>query len=116
VVALGIAAVVGICLGLVAGYFGKWVYAVIMRFVDSLMCFPMILLALVIATLLGGGMRNVMIALGIAMLPAYARLMCGQVLSVKENDYVLAANSEGAGNMRIMLLHILPTVSRLSSC
>jgi len=108
VVALGIAAVVGICLGLVAGYFGKWVYAVIMRFVDSLMCFPMILLALVIATLLGGGMRNVMIALGIAMLPAYARLMCGQVLSVKENDYVLAANSEGAGNMRIMLLHILP--------
>ncbi|HTY82173.1 MAG TPA: ABC transporter permease, partial [Dehalococcoidales bacterium] len=49
-----------------------------------------------------------MIALGIAMLPAYARLMCGQVLSVKENDYVLSAHSEGAGNIRIMLLHILP--------
>jgi peptide/nickel transport system permease protein len=108
VVALGIAAIVGISLGLVAGYSGGWVYSVIMRFVDSLMCFPMILLALVIATLLGGGMRNVMIALGIAMLPAYGRLMCGQVLSVKENDYILAANSEGAGNMRIMLLHILP--------
>jgi peptide/nickel transport system permease protein len=108
VVALGIAAIVGISLGLVAGYSGGWVYSVVMRFVDSLMCFPMILLALVIATLLGGGMRNVMIALGIAMLPAYARLMCGQVLSVKENDYILAANSEGAGNMRIMILHILP--------
>jgi peptide/nickel transport system permease protein len=107
-VALGIAALVGIFLGLIAGYFGGWIYTVIMRFVDSLMCFPMILLALVIATLLGGGMRNVMIALGIAMLPAYARLMCGQVLSVKENDYVLAANSEGAGNTRIMFLHILP--------
>jgi peptide/nickel transport system permease protein len=108
VVALGIAAAVGIFLGLIAGYFGGWAYTVIMRFIDSLMCFPMILLALVIATLLGGGMRNVMIALGIAMLPAYARLMCGQVLSIKENDYVLASNSEGAGNIRIMLRHILP--------
>jgi ABC-type dipeptide/oligopeptide/nickel transport system permease subunit len=108
IVALGIAAIVGITMGLLAGYFGGWVYTVIMRFVDSLMCFPMILLALVIASLLGGGMRNVMIALGIAMLPGYARLMCGQVLSVKENDYVLAALSEGAGNLRIMLNHVLP--------
>jgi peptide/nickel transport system permease protein len=108
VVALGIAAIVGILFGLFAGYFGGWVYTIIMRSVDSLMCFPMILLALVIATLLGGGMNNVMIALGVAMLPAYARLMCGQVLSVKENDYVLAANSQGAGNLRIMMVHILP--------
>jgi ABC-type dipeptide/oligopeptide/nickel transport system permease subunit len=68
----------------------------------------MILLALVIASLLGGGLRNVMIALGVAMLPGYARLMCGQVLSVKENDYILAAHSEGAGNLRVMLNHILP--------
>ena len=108
VVALGIAAVIGITMGLLAGYLGGWVYTVIMRFVDSLMCFPMILLALVIAALLGGGMKNVMIALGIAMLPGYARLMCGQVLSVKENDYVLAANSIGGGNLRIMLSHVLP--------
>jgi peptide/nickel transport system permease protein len=108
VVALGIAAIVGITMGLLAGYLGGWVYTVIMRFIDSLMCFPMILLALVIASLLGGGMKNVMIALGVAMLPGYARLMCGQVLSVKENDYVLAANSEGAGNLRIMLSHVLP--------
>jgi peptide/nickel transport system permease protein len=108
VVALGIASIVGITLGLVAGYIGGWVYTLIMRFVDSLMCFPMILLALVIASLLGGGMKNVMIALGIAMLPGYTRLMCGQVLSVKENDYVLAADSAGAGNLRIMLNHVLP--------
>jgi peptide/nickel transport system permease protein len=108
VVALGIAATVGIIMGLLAGYLGGWVYTIIMRFVDSLMCFPMIPLALTIATLLGGGVRNVMIALGVAMLPAYARLMCGQVLSVKENDYVLAAKAEGAGNSRIMLGHILP--------
>ena len=108
VVALGIAATVGIVMGLLAGYLGGWVYTVIMRFIDSLMCFPMIPLALTIATLLGGGVRNVMIALGVAMLPAYARLMCAQVLSVRENDYILAAKAEGAGNVRVMLSHILP--------
>ena len=108
VVALGIAAFIGITMGLLAGYFGGWIYTVIMRFIDSLMCFPMILLALLIATLLGGGVKNVMVALGIAMLPGYARLMCGQVLSVKENDYVMAEHSAGASDRRIMLRHILP--------
>jgi peptide/nickel transport system permease protein len=108
VVALAIAAAVGITLGLIAGYMGGWIYTIIMRLVDSLMCFPMIVLALVIATLLGGGMKNVMIALGISMLPGYARLMCAQVFSVKENDYVLAARSSGAENIRIMLKHVLP--------
>ena len=108
VVALVIAATIGITMGLLAGYFGGWVYTIIMRFIDSLMCFPMILLALLIATLLGGGVKNVMVALGIAMLPGYARLMCGQVLSVKENDYVLAEHSAGASDVRIMLRHVLP--------
>jgi peptide/nickel transport system permease protein/oligopeptide transport system permease protein len=108
VVALCIAAIFGMSLGLIAGYFSGWINTVIMRFIDSLMCFPMILLALVIATLLGGGMKNVMIALGIAMLPGYARLMCGQVLSVRENDYVLAEHAVGASNARVMLRHVLP--------
>jgi peptide/nickel transport system permease protein len=108
VVALAIAAAIGITLGLIAGYTGGWAYTIIMRLVDSLMCFPMIVLALVIATLLGGGMKNVMIALGISMLPGYARLMCAQVLSVRENDYVLAARASGAENIRIMLKHVLP--------
>ena len=116
VVALGIAAIIGITMGLLAGFLGGWVYTVIMRFIDALMCFPMILLALVIASLLGGGMRNVMIALGIAMLPGYARLMCGQVLSVKENDYVLAATTEGASKLRIMLSHVLPNCFPPLSC
>jgi len=80
----------------------------LMRIVDALMCFPMILLALVIAILLGNGLKNVMIALGIAMLPGYARLMCAQVLSVKENDYVLAARSTGASNFRTIIRHIFP--------
>jgi len=100
-VALCIAATIGMTIGLVAGYFGGWINTVFMRFIDSLMCFPMILLALVLAALLGSGLRNVMIALGVAMLPGYARLMCGQVLSVKENDYVLAERSMGASHLRI---------------
>jgi peptide/nickel transport system permease protein len=108
VVALGIAAFIGMLLGLTAGFFGGWVYIVIMRLMDALMAFPMILLALVIASLLGGGLLNVMIALGVSLLPGYARLMCAQVLTVKENDYILAERSLGSSNLRIMLLHAFP--------
>ena len=95
-------------LGLIAGYFGGWRYVIIMRFMDALMSFPMILLALLITTLLGGGLVNVMIALGIALMPGYARIMCGQVLSIKESDYILAGHSMGASDFRIMLRHVLP--------
>ena len=108
VVALGIAAIIGMLAGLAAGFYGGWVNAIIMRIVDTLMSFPMILLALLIAGLLGGGLQNVMIALGIALIPAYARLMCGLVLSLKESDYVLAEQSIGSNSWRIMLRHILP--------
>ena len=106
--AIGFAAIVGMAAGLSAGYFGGWVQMIIMRFVDTLMTFPMILLAMVIAALLGGGLKNVIIALGISILPIYARLMCGQVLSVKENDFVMAGHAMGCTNMRIMVYHILP--------
>jgi len=102
------ASVVGITLGTIAGFYGGWLYTVIMRFIDALMSFPMILLALVIAALLGGGMRNVIISLSVALMPGYARLMCGQVLSVKENDYILAARGMGASNLRMMLRHVVP--------
>ncbi len=108
VVALGIAAVIGIIAGMMAGFLGGWVNAVIMRLVDALMSFPMILLALLLAGLLGGGLKNVMIALGVALIPGYARLMCGQVLSIKENDYVMAGRSMGSSQWRIMFRHILP--------
>jgi peptide/nickel transport system permease protein len=108
VVALAIAAGIGIVAGMAAGYFGGIVNAVIMRIVDALMSFPMILLALLIAGLLGNGLLNVMIALGIALIPAYARLMCGQVLSIRENDYIMAGRSMGSGNVRLMFRHIMP--------
>jgi len=106
-IVVSIACVIGITLGLVAGYYGRWTYVIIMRFIDALMSFPMILLALVIAALLGGGIKNVIIALSVALMPAYARLMCGQVLSIKQNDYIVAERSMGASNLRIMVRHVL---------
>ena len=72
------------------------------------MGFPMILLALVIAAALGGGMKNVIIALGVAMIAGYARVMCGQTLSLKENDYITAGRSLGFTNRRLMWRHIVP--------
>jgi ABC-type dipeptide/oligopeptide/nickel transport system permease subunit len=108
IVALSIAAVSGMTLGLIAGYFGGITYTVIMRFIDALMAFPVLLLALAIAALLGGGLLNVMIAIGIGMMSGYARVMCGQAISVRENDYIMAARSSGASNIRIMFRHVLP--------
>jgi ABC-type dipeptide/oligopeptide/nickel transport system permease subunit len=108
VVSIFIAAAIGMTMGLFAGYFGGITNAIIMRFIDSLMAFPMLLMALVIAALLGGGLMNVMIALGISLTSVYARLMCGQVISIKENEYILAARAIGAKNLNIMLRHILP--------
>jgi len=107
-VTVGIAAVVGITLGLVAGHFGGIISMIIMRSMDALMGFPMILLALVIAAVLGGGIHNVVIALSVATTPGYARTMYGLTLSIRENDYVLAQRAMGASNLRIVVAHILP--------
>jgi peptide/nickel transport system permease protein len=107
-VSLGLAMLTGSVLGLTAGYIGGLTYAIIMRLIDALMAFPMILLALSIAALLGGGVLNVIIALGVGMTPGYARVMCGQAISIRENDYILALRSVGASNLRIMFRHVLP--------
>ena len=106
--ALFVATFVGVLMGLIAGYFGGLVYMFIMRFTDALMAFPTILLALVIAGLLGGGITNIVLALGVGLISSFARLMCAQVLSVRENDYVMAARAMGVSNIWIMLRHIVP--------
>jgi ABC-type dipeptide/oligopeptide/nickel transport system permease subunit len=95
-------------LGLLAGYFGKWLDAILMRIIDGLMMIPPIILALVFAAVLGGGLRNVMIALGIALTPSYCRLMRGQVLSIRQSDYILMARAVGSKDSRIMAIHIFP--------
>jgi ABC-type dipeptide/oligopeptide/nickel transport system permease subunit len=79
-----------------------------MRFIDALMAFPPVLLALTIAALLGGGMHNIIVAIGIGMMPGFTRVMCGQAVSVRENDYVMASTSFGAGHLRVMFHHVLP--------
>jgi len=103
---VGLASLIGMILGGVAAYYGGWIEAIIMRFIDALLAIPVVVLALVIAALLGGGMGNVIIALAISQLPQYARLMHGQVLSVKENDYILAVKSLGANDLRILANHL----------
>jgi peptide/nickel transport system permease protein len=108
ITAVVIASSIGITLGLIAGYFGGVINTIVMRFIDAFMAFPMIILVLAIAAVLGQGLVNICISLGIGMMAGYARLVCGQVLSVKENDYILAERSLGAGNFRIMFRHIFP--------
>jgi len=108
IVAVGIGAAVGIILGLVSGYFGGVMDIVVMRIIDAMMAIPSLVLALVFAAVLGSGLTNIMIAIGIAMVPLYSRLMRGQVLSVRQADYILAAHSLGCSNVRIMFRHVLP--------
>jgi ABC-type dipeptide/oligopeptide/nickel transport system permease subunit len=106
--AVGSAAIIGQSLGLIAAYFGGKVFTIIMRAIDSLMSIPPLLLFIIIAGSLGGGIRNVILALAIGMIPVHCRLMCGQALSIKQNDYVMAGRSIGASDIRIMLRHIFP--------
>jgi peptide/nickel transport system permease protein len=107
-VADGLALTLGCALGLIAGFFGDWVDSAIMRVVDVLLAFPYLLLALIIVAALGPSLLNSMIAIGIVYTPQYARLLRGQVLSVRTTEFVLAAQAIGAWRTRIMLRHILP--------
>lgn len=103
-----IAAVAGVPLGLVAGYFGRWVDAVVMRVVDVLLAIPSILVALGLLAMFGRGTINVIIAVGIVNIPAFARLTRASTLTVKEEDFVLATRSLGAGYGYLLLRTILP--------
>jgi peptide/nickel transport system permease protein len=108
-VTTGTAAAVGMILGLIAGYFSdRIINMIIMRLTDLLISFPMIILALFLAALLGGGIQNVIIALGVGTLPGYTRVMHGLTLSIKENDYILSERAMGSSDLRTMLSHILP--------
>ncbi|UCH27209.1 MAG: ABC transporter permease [Trueperaceae bacterium] len=111
VISVAIGLVSGTLLGLVAGYYGGRVETVIMRFVDALLAFPGILLALIVIAVLGPGLGNVMIAVGISTIPEYARLARSKVLSVKELPYIEAVKGLGSAGGRIMFRHILPNIS-----
>lgn len=101
-------AVVGSLLGVAAGYFGGKLDGIIMRIMDGLSAFPFILLAITLMTVLGQGLFNVIIAIGVANIPGFARVVRGQVLSVKHSEYIEVTRSLGAKHSRIIFHHVLP--------
>lgn len=107
-VAVGIAAVVGVPLGLFGGYFGGVLDAVIGRVVDALFAFPVLLMAIAIVTITGVGLQGAMIAIGLIAIPEFARVSRSAMVAEKENDYVLAARSVGCSAQRIVFRQIVP--------
>jgi len=108
VIVIGIGLAAGVPLGLVSAYYGGKVDFSVQRIVDTMLAFPGILLALMLIAMLGVGLHNVMIAVGIATIPIYARLVRGSVLSIKEEQFVEAARAIGSSDFRIMSRHVLP--------
>ena len=108
--AVAIALATGIVLGLLSGVIGGWTDLLFMRLVDIMMAFPSILMALVVVAVLGQGTVNVMVAVGVSLIPTFVRLVRGDVLAVKENVYVEAARALGCGPGRLALRHVLPNI------
>jgi len=108
IIVVGLAAVMGSVVGVVAAYFGRWVDEVIMRLTDIFMAFPGLILAMAVASALGRSIENVMLALVVVWWPAYARLVRSQALSVREHKFVESAKAVGASDRRIIFRHILP--------
>lgn len=109
-VAVGLAFCVGVPLGVAGGYWGGWIDRVAAALVEILMAFPGVLLALVMIAVLGPGLGNVMIAVGIAQIPHYARQARASTLSVREQEFILAAVASGASTPTILVRHVLPNV------
>lgn len=108
VLAISISAVLGIIIGAVAGYFGGWLDNLLMRFLDIYQSIPMMLLCITFAAILGPSLRNAIIAIGISMVPGFARMMRAQILTVRDNEYIEAARCCNASNMSILVHHIIP--------
>jgi len=109
-ISVSIAMACGSALGLIAGYLGGWTDAIIMRVVDVMLAFPGILLAIAIVAVLGPGIDNVMFAVGIESIPVYVRTVRASTLSIKQNEFVMAAHASGAAPSGIIWRHILPNV------
>jgi peptide/nickel transport system permease protein len=107
-VAVGIATLIGVFLGALAGYYGRWVDNLIMRFVDIMLCFPTFFLILAVVALLEPSIWNIMVIIGITGWMGVARLVRAEFLSLKERDYTVAEKALGAKDFRIIFLHILP--------
>lgn len=112
-VALGTVAIgggIGILIGAFTGYFGGVVDEILMRIMDAMLAFPSILLSLVVIAVLGPGTYHAIFALGIAFIPSFARIVRSEFIRLREMEYVKLARLSGAGNLRIMFVHILPNI------
>jgi len=107
-VAVGIALLLGITFGVIAGYYGEWVDALIMRIVDIMFAFPALLLAIVIVAVIGQGLDKAMIALGIVYTPQMARIIRSSVLYIKEMEYIEVQKAIGSSNWRVIFRHVIP--------
>ena len=106
--AIAIGAIIGIAIGAVSGYFGGWTDNIIMRFLDIYQAIPMLLLCIALAAILGPSLRNAVIALGVGMVPGYARMMRASVMTVREKEYIESAKSKNCSTIRIIARHIIP--------
>ncbi|MCI1857491.1 MAG: ABC transporter permease [Sporolactobacillus sp.] len=102
---------IGIVLGLISGFYGGIVDSIIMRIMDGMYAFPFILLAIVLMTVLGSGLGNAILAIGIANVPTFSRIVRGQVLAIKQEEFIEVTRSMGAGDFNILFKHILPNCS-----
>lgn len=111
VFSVAIAVVIGVPFGILAGYFGGWVDLIISRITEALLAMPFLIMAIALAAFLGPSLTNAMIAIGLSAMPIFVRLTRGQVLAVKQEDFVEGARSVGLGHLDIMLRYILPNVT-----
>ncbi|MBU2511560.1 ABC transporter permease [bacterium] len=100
----------GAILGLAAGFYGKYVDSIIMRCMDVFFTFPSLLLAIALMTIFGAGTGNIVFAIGVVYMPAFARIIRGSVLAVKEKEYIESARAQGMSDIRLITLHILPNI------
>ena len=107
-IAVGIAALIGIALGAIAGYYGKWLDTIIMRFIDIMLCFPTFFLILAVIALLEPSIINIMAIIGATSWMGMARLMRAEILSLKERDFIYAERAIGASDLRIIAKHLIP--------
>lgn len=108
VIAVTTSGIVGMAMGMAAAYFGGWTFAIIMRITDALMALPGLIIILLIAGLVGGGITIVTFALAFGAIAPTCRMMCGQALHIKQNDYILAGKAMGMGSIRMMVMQIFP--------
>ncbi|MFH1577989.1 MAG: ABC transporter permease [Candidatus Omnitrophota bacterium] len=108
IIAVGIATIIGITLGSIAGFYGKWVDSLIMRFVDLMLCFPTFFLILAVVAILEPSIFNIMVIIGLTSWMGVARLIRAEILSLKQREFIQAAEVIGASNFRIILRHLIP--------